>query len=196
MCVSPNTTRNLHNAFPRVELEPEVWRAHLKPTAQPTAFGGAYRFTVRMEHMMRFISAKHGLRHDNKSGRSNLTFTLPHEEALVSDQRCHLAVPSPQDPRHPDGQLKTKRNKWKSRRCRQDAANMSSSVAACGTASVVSVLIIYPAVWFELDLRTGVLVCGLCGLLRFGLAGGILFATKEVLAGAAAGIFEAQGPRT
>ena len=73
-----------------------------------------------------------------KKTEPDLNFaTLQRDEALVLDRRCHPGVPSPWGPHHPDGQLKITGGTNSSRRCRQDAANMSSSVAACGTASVV-----------------------------------------------------------
>ena len=50
----------------RVELEPEAWRAPLKPTAELTVsfssflffFGGDYRFSIRMNHSDSFYLCK------------------------------------------------------------------------------------------------------------------------------------------
>ena len=59
----------------RVELEPEVWRAHLKPTAElrVSLLGGPIVFPHEWSILIHLISAKYGPRHDNKSSRSHET---------------------------------------------------------------------------------------------------------------------------
>ena len=68
-----NTTSVLESgSTSRVQLKPEAWRAHLKPTAELRVWllGGAYRFSNEWSILINFISAKYGLPHDNKHSRS------------------------------------------------------------------------------------------------------------------------------